>query len=148
MIRRGAPGASSQRVGRAPALRLLCSPARPEAAAAVFEDPFARRIGNFHIFEWMPSIAVKGDDVASGTRLAELWNPRANSRARLKARPVLLTGRLGSDCQFHLNQRYPRKQNARLDIDSVSAFENDNSAPVDEARDGLSTAEPTGRLAA
>ncbi|WP_437578935.1 hypothetical protein [Sorangium sp. So ce887] len=84
MIRRGAPGASFQRVGRAPALRLFCSPARCEAVGAVFEDPFARRIDNFDIFKWRLAIAVKGDDVASGTRLAELWDPRANSGARLR----------------------------------------------------------------
>lgn len=69
-----------------------CSPARREAVGAAFEDPFAGRIGNFGVFKWRLAIAVKGDDVASSTRLAELRDPRANSRARLKARPALLTG--------------------------------------------------------
>ncbi|MGK3966663.1 hypothetical protein WMF38_21085 [Sorangium sp. So ce118] len=58
----------------------------------MFEDPFARRIDNFDIFEWRLAIAVKEDDVASGTRLAELCHPRSNSRARLKERPALLAG--------------------------------------------------------
>ncbi|WP_437308127.1 hypothetical protein [Sorangium sp. So ce388] len=78
MIRRGALGASFQRVGRAPALRLFYSTARCEAAGAVFEDPLACRIDSFDIFKWRLAIAVKGDDVASGTRLAELWDTRAN----------------------------------------------------------------------
>lgn len=81
MIRRGAPGASFQRMGRTPAMRLFCSMARWEAAGAVFEDPLACRIDNFDIFTWRLAIAVKEDHVASGTRLAELWDTRANSRA-------------------------------------------------------------------
>jgi SAM-dependent methyltransferase len=54
-------------------MRFFLRPERAEARAAVFEDLWQGRIGNFHVFKWRFVQALQGDSSA-GVRLADIWD--------------------------------------------------------------------------
>ena len=53
-------------------LRFFCRPETGEQLENVFDDLWAGRIGNFHVFKWRFAMAVHGT-LAEGVILSELW---------------------------------------------------------------------------
>jgi SAM-dependent methyltransferase len=54
-------------------VRVYDRPGVPEPLAEIFEDLWAGRIGNFHVFKWRLAMALHGD-IRTGVCLADIWN--------------------------------------------------------------------------
>lgn len=54
-------------------MRYFLRPERAETVAAVVDDLWQRRIGNFHVFKWRLAMALHGT-LEEGVRLGDIWN--------------------------------------------------------------------------
>lgn len=69
-------------------LRFFCRPEAAETVSGVFDDLWARRIGNFHVFKWRFLMALHGTltEGAALGRAWEIWNREVPDPVRLAER--------------------------------------------------------------
>ena len=53
-------------------MRYFTRPEKSESLAQVFDDLFAARIGNFHVFKWRLAMALHGP-VEQGVAVGDIW---------------------------------------------------------------------------